>query len=224
MMRFIFRFVNIILKSGLEKKKLLDIIKKYRSKYLIDNINILKSKMICFNSATEVLYAVLSSNYAVSDIDFAVNFIDKELEKFGSKHIHYKTNVLYKFETGEYEAAAELFIYLTICPKYMFDWTTLYTKLLQKSTPDVIVQTLNRIMKAAKMKGDKTNEILAMKTFRAITDRLFLNYPKIDQFTKGIPKNSNELSQNSSKEFFLKRGDKASGNLRLTVLLCIRIN
>ena len=46
----------------------------------------------------------------------------------------------------DYEEAGKMFIYLNMCPKFLFDWTKLYIDLLNNSSPDLIVQTLNRIM------------------------------------------------------------------------------
>ena len=64
------------------------------------------------------------------------------------------------FTEEDYEAAGKMFIYLNMCPKFLFDWTKLYIELLNNSSPDLIVQTLNRIMVTATSKKDvKTKKI-----------------------------------------------------------------
>ena len=62
-----------------------------------------------------------------------------------------------------------MFIYLNLCPKFMFDWTKLYIKLFQDASPDLIVQTLNRIILNARNKGDKTVDDIARKIFMKVS-------------------------------------------------------
>ena len=80
-----------------------------------------------------------------------------------------------------------MFIYLNLCPKFMFDWTQLYVDLFQNASPDVIVQTLNRIMVTGKQKGDKTVVDFARKIFAKIADIFKLKFPSLHTLTKGNP-------------------------------------
>ena len=60
------------------------------------------------------------------------------------------------YDKDEYEAPGEMFIYLTQCLKFMFEWKQLYVDLLQNGPPDIIVQTLNRIIAISELvKEDK---------------------------------------------------------------------
>ena len=69
----------------------------------------------------------------------------------------------------------------------MFDWTQIYVDLLQNASPDVIVQTLNRIMVTGKQKGDKTVVDFARKIFAKIADIFKLKFPSLHILTKGNP-------------------------------------
>ena len=69
----------------------------------------------------------------------------------------------------------------------MFDWTQLYVDLLRNASPDVIVQTLNRIMVTGKQKGDKTVVDFARKIFAKIADIFKLKFPSLHTLTKGNP-------------------------------------
>ena len=66
----------------------------------------------------------------------------------------------------------------------MFDWTKLYTKLFQDASPDLIVQTLNRIILNARNKGDKTIEDIARKIFMKLAETFSLKFSTIDKITK----------------------------------------
>ena len=167
--------------SGLEDKKLWDIVKNYRSKYLIDNVNKLGS-LSCFASDVVVLYETNTKS--------AVDSIEKELERFGSQHKNYDYNVYdYSddFSTKDYERSGEMFIYLNLCPKFMFDWTQLYVDLFKNASPDIIVQTLNRIMVTGKVKEDEAVTNIARKIFDRVDKSNFLKFHTVDEFSKGKP-------------------------------------
>ena len=71
--------MNIILLSGIKIDKLWDIIKDYRSRYLIANIDVLKTNLFCFARDTEVLYSVET----VNGIDQLKSIIDSfEIEVY----------------------------------------------------------------------------------------------------------------------------------------------
>ena len=70
----IFRFVNLTFLSGLENIKLWDIIKNYKLNYIVNEMNILNTKLPCF----------LNDNYILSteeEMEFTVDSIEEELEK-----------------------------------------------------------------------------------------------------------------------------------------------
>ena len=175
--------MNLILLSGLEINKLWDIVKDYRHRYLIENIDIVNTLHMCFNYDSSTLY---TESYIISTIDA----IEIELKLLGSQHDNYDIEKLYLYEMEFYGAAAEMFIYLNNCPKFMFDWTLLFTKLFQNSSPNIIVQTLNRIMLTGKMKGDNTIMNISKQIFMKVTDMFSLEFQTIDRITKGISNDS----------------------------------
>ena len=77
-----------------------------------------------------------------------------------------------------------MFLYLNLCPKFMYEWVQLYVDLFKNATPYEIVQTLNRIMVTGKQKKDKTVTNIARKIFNRIDNKLSLKYKTIDIFLK----------------------------------------
>ena len=85
----------------------------------------------------------------------------------------------------------------------MIDWTKLYVDLLQNGSPDIIVQTLNRIIMHGKMRKDITITNIANDIFTKITQVLSLQYQTIDTFLKGprsIHTKSNDQNYERKKE------------------------
>ena len=134
--------------SELSYETLWNITRNQKLNYIIENINTLSSKA-CFSLNNEEF---VLENYIESRLDS----IEKELILAGSQHINHDINKFLTFETEVYERAAKMFIYLNLCPKFMFDWMQLYTNLLQNSPLDMIIQTANRIMVTAYSKNDRT--------------------------------------------------------------------
>ena len=153
-------------------------IKEYKVKYLIENIKKLVKILYCFDYTDE--YRVLDT----SGMKY-VNAISEQLEIIGSKHTNfsYKTKTYKNFGMDKYKAAGEMFIYLTQCPKFMFEWTQLYVDLLQNASPDVIVQALNRIMITGRMKGHNIVTDIARNIFAKVSNKLSLTFPEVDKFT-----------------------------------------
>ena len=89
------------------------------------------------------------------------------------------------FTEEDYEEAGKMFIYLNMCPKFLFDWTKVYIDLLKNSSPDLIVQTLNRIMVTATSKKDVNIKKITAINFEKITNTLNLKYKFIDKFNNG---------------------------------------
>ena len=81
------------------------------------------------------------------------------------------------------QQAAELFFYLNLCPNFMFEWTDFYIRLLKNAQPDIIVQTLNRIIETGRVK--KENIVVAKKMFAKIRTTLALTNHKINVISNG---------------------------------------
>ena len=79
-------------------------------------------------------------------------------------------------------AAGEMLIYLIYCS--CFKWKQLYVDLMQNGPPDIIVQTLNRIIAIGIRKEDKVVTNIAKHILSRITNTLPLKYETIDKYTK----------------------------------------
>ena len=93
-----------------------------------------------------------------------------------------------------YEIAGEMFIYLTMCPKFKFDWTQFYVNLLQNGSLDFIKENLSEIMETEK-NNDKSMEEIEKIVFIEIKNKfpyttidIIKNNSKHDVFIKGTYK------------------------------------
>ena len=195
----LFRFYNMILLSGLKQKKLWIIIKKFRLKYLIENVKKINTRGCSF---VDTEGNVIQSKDV--DAQMVMDSVEKELKNLGSKHNNHDMMATHNFETELYEMAGKMFLYLNLCPKFMYEWVQLYVDLFKNATPYVIVQTLNRIMVTGKQKKDKTVTNIARKIFNRIDNKLSLKYKTIDIFLK------------TNKNITLDKMDNYSRKLRNT--------
>ena len=184
------RFVNVILLSELSTDILWEILRKYRIKYLIENISKLHQELSCFNH---------NDGYRVLD-PYGMKYvgeIEEKLKLMGSTHTNFDLDSVYDdFDKEKYRIAGEMFIYLTQCPKFMFEWTQLYVDLLQNASPDVMVQTLNRILITGRMKGDNIVTDIAKNIFMRTSTNLSLEFQTIDAFTKSNQNITNQIDKN----------------------------
>ena len=184
------RFVNVILLSELSTDILWEIIRKYRIEYLIENISKLHQELSCFN---------YNDGYRVLD-PYGMKYvgeIEEKLKLMGSTHTNFDLDSVYDyFDKEKYRIAGEMFIYLTQCPKFMFEWTQLYVDLLQNASPDVMVQTLNRILITGRMKGDNIVTDIAKNIFMMTSTNLSLKFQTIDAFTKCNQNITNQIDKN----------------------------
>ena len=184
------RFVNVILLSELSTDVLWEIIRKYRIEYLIENISKLHQELSCFN---------YNDGYRVLD-PYGMKYvgeIEEKLKLMGSTHTNFDLDSVYDdFDKEKYRIAGEMFIYLTQCPKFMFEWTQLYVDLLQNASPDVMVQTLNRILITGRMKGDNIVTDIAKNIFMMTSTNLSLKFQTIDAFTKSNQNITNQIDKN----------------------------
>ena len=151
----------------------------------MENISELHQKLSCFN--TNDGYNVLDISGKKSGKKY-VDGIKEGFKMNGSNLTKVKRDDLEKiydyYDEDKYKAAGEMFIYLTLCPKFMFEWKQLYVDLLQNGPPDIIVQTLNRIIAIGIRKKDKVVTRIAKDIFHKITKTLLLQYKSVDKFTK----------------------------------------
>ena len=96
------------------------------------------------------------------------------------------TDIIYEnITTSVLKDAGEMFIYLNSCSDLLKPWFLFYTDLFQNQTIDVVILTLNRIMKN---KGKKENQlmIIAEEIFEKTSSLLKLKYQEIENVTHGI--------------------------------------
>ena len=118
------------------------------------------------------------------DMEGAINQISKEISQKAVDSAQVLTNV----SDETFQTAAEMFFYLNLCPKSRFEWIQLFSDLLGKSSPDIILQTLNRIMVTARRKRDKVLVEIVKKILLKVCEKLPLNIGIFNILTKLRPK------------------------------------
>ena len=114
-------------------------------------------------------------------------------------HAGQNLGFLHDFSTEQLKPATEMFIYLNLCPKFMFDWVKLYVDLLQNGSPDVIVQTLNRILITARTRNDKTIREITKKIFRKFSNTFELKFLTVEKTYEIITDYVNNLPTSSAR-------------------------
>ena len=133
-------------------------------------------------------------------------FINEELNYFTNR----TTDVL-NISKEYLNMAGEMFMYLNICP-HMKSWMVLYLDLLENNPIDVVIHTLNRIIKRGRDLGEETSVDIAKNMLMFIAKRFSLQFQTVDLLTR--PKTS---SVNLSNTLLDK------GNLRKTNILLFSI-
>ena len=184
----------MIVLSRLGNDVLWDIIQKYTLQYLINNVNTLgiSTSVLCFSRDIYVLNEERNMMYG----------LEAELIQSGSRHNEYILDKTYKMsmDSEKIKVVGEMYIYLHMCPKFMLDWMKLYTNMIQKSSPDIIVQTLNRIMVTGRIKKDKTLEDIAKMVLNRAVEKLQLKFHTFEGLNKVILKNFTSSEQQKSEE------------------------
>ena len=152
--------------SGMEKKKLWTLIKEYKFKYLVDNFVTFHT----FPCVQDVGTGLIS----IEDITENIENIGKELNETVSHKI------IDNIEEETYETAGEMFLFLNLCPKLMNEWIIFYVNLFQNSSPDVMAQALNRILKIGNEKKDKLNHQIAQKIFMNFKEKFSVQLKSIE--------------------------------------------
>ena len=91
----------MIVLSKLDDEKLWQIIRRLKTKYIIENINDVRTHLVCFasDSSQSVLY------WKWENMKASLDSLEKELKASGSQHMNHNNNLLYKFKSEQYEAA-----------------------------------------------------------------------------------------------------------------------
>ena len=154
----------------MEKKKLWTLIKEYKFKYLVDNFVTFHT----FPCVQDVGTGLIS----IEDITENIENIGKELNETVSHKI------IDNIEEETYETAGEMFLFLNLCPKLMNEWIIFYVNLFQNSSPDVMAQALNRILKIENEKKDKLNLQIAQKIFKNFRKKFSVQLRSIESLTE----------------------------------------
>ena len=181
--------MNILYLSGSDEDFLRHVIMYYTVRIISENIYQYPI-MDCFLN-NELLF------YGPSMMKFTENYL---LEKvLGSQEAD--INSAYNISTRFLETAGEMFIYWNLCPKFMYEWNKFYIDLMQNASPDIIVLTLNRIIKTGEQNGDKTIMEIARKLLRTISEKYSLVFQQIDALTKKSPSKQNSNQSQSQGSF-----------------------
>ena len=156
--------------SGMEKKKLWTLIKEYKFKFLVDNFVTFHT----FPCVQDVGTGLIS----IEDITENIENIAKELKETVSDKI------IDNIGEETYETAGEMFLFLNLCPKLMNEWIIFYVNLFQNSSPDVMAQALNRILKIENEKKDKLNLQIAQKIFKNFRKKFSVQLRSIESLTE----------------------------------------
>ena len=111
-------------------------------------------------------------------------------------------NKSYNISKKTLEEAGHMFIYSFMCPKFMFDWTKFYFDLFQNNKPDMIIQTLNRILKIGENNNDKTISNLTRMIFDGVSKKFDLEFQLIDKLISNAPLTNYSILRNGM--YFLK--------------------
>ena len=156
--------------SGMDRRKLWTLIKEYKFKYLVDNFVTFHT----FPCVQDVGTGLIS----IEDITENIENIGKELNETVSDMI------IDNIEEETYETAGEMFLFLNLCPKLMNEWIIFYVNLFQNSSPDVMAQALNRILKIENEKKDKLNLQIAQKIFKNFRKKFSVQLRSIESLTE----------------------------------------
>ena len=115
--------------------------------------------------------------------------IEKQVNKIESKV--YVTppdspeSVLENMDNTTLKHAADMFIYLNSCPQSIKSWILLYKDLIMWKTRDVLVLTLNRILKAESIGQNDEFKEIAKSILEKVQIDLSLQYKEILNINNG---------------------------------------
>ena len=190
------RLANMFQLTNISVDKIWKAVKQIKMKAIVDNYN----NYFCHDGG---LYKLASEKLSkVKEVE-ALLEIESSEQRFENVTL------------VELKIAAEMFIFLNVCPKYAWNswfksWFKFYDGLFKSQTPDRILLTLNRMMKS-KTSQNTDGKARAEKLFKRISNLLSLSFK---QFQSILPGGSNNRSRNYVKEM----------NWRLDGLISISIS
>ena len=149
----IFRFANIFKLSNISVDKILSVVKAVKSETYID--------LSCYTNLLSEESKLLQ-----------VKKVEEKLQQESSDQI------MKNFTSEDLKTAAEMFIYLNMCPGTTKPWIGFYKYLFRTQSPDQIVLTLNRLVKGLKTPQNQYYKELAEILFKRIHDHEFMIHGK----------------------------------------------
>ena len=98
------------------------------------------------------------------------------------------------------ETAGEMFLYLNLCPRFMFEWTQLFVELFKNSSLDIIVQTLNRLLKTASLMGNKSLVDITNNILQRIAKKYSFDFQIIYELSRGFQNITQEKNSSINLE------------------------
>ena len=115
--------------------------------------------------------------------------IEKQVEKIESKVSvtppDSPESILENMDNTTLKHAADMFIYLNSCPQSIKSWILLYKDLIDVSNRDVLVLTLNRILKAENIDQNDEFKDIAKRILEKVQIDLSLQYKEILNINNG---------------------------------------
>ena len=156
----------------------------------IDNFPRLANILLLSKTSTEELWNTLKkikgqyvstdcSHGLYSNVESQVNALDEHLQWNSSDKI------MDKMTDSKLRLAGEMFIYLNSCSGLLKPWFSFYADLFQKQSLDVIILTLNRILKNKNVLNKKLKDI-AKTLFQRMSSIFSLKYKDIQNISEGV--------------------------------------
>jgi len=154
-----------------------EIIKTHKSKYITENINKMPNKDCMAENIASAQY-VLSPD---DEIEYHISTIEDIIrDTLLNIMVKYPDNIAPNINKEDLRKAGQMFIYLSFCPRLMYGWTQMYINLFKKASPNIIVQTLNRILITGKLKKDNNVVNLAESMLMKVDAKFSLQWKSIE--------------------------------------------
>ena len=114
-----------------------------------------------------------------SDVVSQVLAVEKQLQ------INSSALIQENMTASKLEVAGKMFIYLNSCSVLLKPWFSFYAELFQKQSLDVIILTLNRILKKENVPNKNLQDI-AKTLFKRVSSIFSLKYQEIQNITEGV--------------------------------------
>ena len=147
--------------SGLKMEPLWTIFKEVKSKLVIRSVYVPWS---CYAANTKLHFSGPIEYFRSQIMLEMVKHMDITLESFIEQEKQH-ADMYFDIPNEFIEMAAEMFIYVNLCPKTVYDLIMFYIDLMQNAPPNIIIQTLNRVMITGRKNGDNALVDITKKIF-----------------------------------------------------------